>query len=264
MVGWRDWLRRRPGIPASGDPSAAGIPWPEITDRATGRLRAQTTVHSQHWRLDDSDWNVDLTKQSITFTNAEFTATAAVQVVGSLDSSTGKWQWAWADPHLAEELTRHARLVRDYGWAHRVSELTTGTFPADEQAAWRYAALANLLADAQGAYRGPSGQLLVWFTFGTVTLSGRPAGATAPARVRGLPVVATEHIADPRGGRATRGTVHSGRHPRTHRTRTRQHGRRGHRVHPGVLRPHPPHLPLRSRPGNPDRRGLGSLRHENG
>jgi hypothetical protein len=151
-------------------------------------LRALTEAHDRTWHLASAEWAVDMTQGTIAFTTPSAVATAPVQVIGTL-APDGMWLWGWDHPSVPAHLAEHAGLVRAYGDRHGIATLTRRMVPASEDDAWSFAAAACLLAGAQGAYRGPTGETLVFMTFGEVHLTG-----TGP----------------PGDGEARRGAAHSG------------------------------------------------------
>jgi hypothetical protein len=98
-------------------------------------------------------------------------ATAPVQVVGSYNTQDGTWLWGWDNPSLEAALTEHARKVRSFGEERGYEVLTTPKLACPESQCWELTALACMLAEGQGAYRGPAGTARVFVTFGEVTLS---------------------------------------------------------------------------------------------
>jgi hypothetical protein len=148
-----------------------------LVARSEEALRTKTAGHSAAWGLDRAaSWAVDQQAGTLVFTHEDGTvATAAVQIVGSLDTRLGTWLWGWDHPSVRPPLRAHAERVRAHGEEHGIAELTTLELPADEARAWRFAALACELNDAQGAYRGPAGDVLTFMTFGTVELSRDPS-----------------------------------------------------------------------------------------
>lgn len=143
-----------------------------VFERARNELAAKTDVHAGTWNLDKSRWAVDLEVGTLTFTNPKgWTITAPVQVVGTLNTADGTFLWGWDHPSVPEARAADARLVRDFGAAQGLEQLTTRKIAASEDEAWELTALAVHLAGAQGAYRGPTGQALVFMTFGTVSIA---------------------------------------------------------------------------------------------
>ena len=147
----------------------AGISFEEMLTGAMEELRLKTEAH-QVWGLGRlARWDLSQDEGILRFTDPDGTiAEAPAQIVGDLDTDSGTWLWAWANPHVNEALTKHARAVKEYGRAHGVPKLAEGEWPATEDDGWKRAALAASLNGAQGAYRGPAGNVLVFITFGKV------------------------------------------------------------------------------------------------
>lgn len=135
-------------------------------------LRLKTEAHDSTWQLSECHWDVDQEIGTIVFTRPDgMTATCPVQIIGTYNTLDNTWLWAWDHPSVAPALQDHAWKVREYGDMHSVDRLTTRKLNCSETEAWELTALACKLSDAQGAYRGPAGTVLVFMTFGTVTLS---------------------------------------------------------------------------------------------
>ena len=94
-----------------------------------------------------------------------------MQIIGSFDTTTSEWLWAWANPSIAEPLKRDSLKVKDYGQKHRITRLTSAEWFGKEDDAWSMTALACKLCEAEGAYRGPAGTTFIFMTFGKVELN---------------------------------------------------------------------------------------------
>jgi hypothetical protein len=71
------------------------------------------------WGLGSADrWGLDQRTGLITWTFPEKTATAPAQILGSFSPSSGSWLWAWANKSILPEMSRDARIVRDWAEAH--------------------------------------------------------------------------------------------------------------------------------------------------
>ncbi len=79
--------------------------------------------------------------------------------------------WGWDHPSVPEGCRLHARKTYDYGVIHHLSDLTSRILACNEARAWDFVALATHLNEAQGAYRGSTGNTLVFMTFGSATLN---------------------------------------------------------------------------------------------
>ena len=97
--------------------------------------------------------------------------TAPVQIIGTYNTEDGTWLWGWDHPSVAAPLAEHAKRLLAYGQEHNIPRLTTRTLNCSEEDCWKLTALACLLCEAQGGYRGPAGTATVFMTFGEVKLS---------------------------------------------------------------------------------------------
>jgi len=94
-----------------------------------------------------------------------------VQVIATRNGDDGTLMWGWDHPSIAEPLRKHARKVREFGEQHGYNWLTTQMIHCPEDKAWELTALACKLNEAQGAYRGPSGNAAIFMTFDNVRLT---------------------------------------------------------------------------------------------
>lgn len=144
----------------------------ELTERAMNELRFKTAAAVELFHLDECDWDVDQEAGAITFSRKNgIQARAPVQIVGTYNPGDGSWLWGWDHPSVLEPLRVHAEKLRQYGEANGIGELTERKLQCSEEDCWRFSALACLLNDAQGVYRGPAGGPYVFMTYGSVTLS---------------------------------------------------------------------------------------------
>ncbi|MDQ1287831.1 MAG: hypothetical protein QG622_1396 [Actinomycetota bacterium] len=165
------WARRKQDPPD---------PYTRLAHVSLTALQARRLAQRSLLGLDQTSWSVDRDEGTITFRRpAGVVASAPVQIIGSLDSAQGTWRWGWDHPSVSPPLDRHALCVRAWGEDHQVPELTTALVDADDDLAWRFAAIACELNAAQGAWRCESGGTAVLVTFGTVTLAGPAPGAQA-------------------------------------------------------------------------------------
>lgn len=152
-----------------------------LLDKSMEDLRAKTMGHQIGWGFGKAaQWSLDLSQGDLLFTfNDGVVATCPAQIVGTLDSESGTWLWGWANPSIPEALQRDALRVKDYGEQRQIARLTSAQWPCTEEEAWRMAALACYLCEAQGVYRGPAGTAFVFITFEKVVLSPA-AGSPVP------------------------------------------------------------------------------------
>jgi hypothetical protein len=144
---------------------------PQI-ERALNALRALTSAHDGTFQIGQAQWSVDQDKGTITFLSPKgMRAQAPVQIIGSYNTQDGTWLWSWANPSIEARLTEDARKLQAYGQEHGYDLLTTAKLICPEEQCWELAALACMLCEEQGAYRGPAGAARVFMTFGKVSLS---------------------------------------------------------------------------------------------
>ena len=158
---------------ASADGGGETPEFKTLLDVSMNELRLKTTGHQQGWGLGKSArWDIDQSQGNLVFTFADgIVATAPAQIIGSFDSTTSEWLWAWANPSIAEPLKRDSLKVKEYGQKHQITRLTSSEWFGKEDDAWSMTALASKLCEAEGAYRGPAGTSFVFMTFGKVELS---------------------------------------------------------------------------------------------
>jgi len=139
---------------------------------ARAAMVAQNEAHQATLHLADADhWDADLDKGTIVFTFKDGkTATAPIQVVGTLSVRDGSFLWGWDHPSVPEPLRKHAALARKWGEQERQASYTTRKVPCTEDEAWSFAAVASRLGKANGVFRGPSGNAVVFMTFGELTV----------------------------------------------------------------------------------------------
>ncbi len=140
--------------------------------RSLEELKQRTAAHDSLFQLGTAAWSADLDRGLLVFTSPRgIGATCTLQIIGTLNIQDGTWLWAWDNPSIDPKLQEHARAVKKYGEEHHLERLTARKFPCTETAAWEFTAIACKLNGAEGAYRGPAGNTLVFMTYGNVQLS---------------------------------------------------------------------------------------------
>ena len=144
-------------------------------DKANNHLKALTEAHDGMWRIGTADrWDADQETGIITWTFQDGTIVAApFQIVGTYNSLDSTFLWGWDHPSVAEPLRKDAEAVLEFAQKHGVDFLQDRKVSCDEHGAWELTALATLISDRQGAYRGPAGTTFVFMTFGEVQLQKR-------------------------------------------------------------------------------------------
>lgn len=142
-------------------------------EQAMEGMRTQTTAHASTWHLgQEENWSVDLNEGIIKFLYADgVVAQASIQVIGTYNTQDDTFFWGWDHPSVPEPLRDHAKAAREFGEQNNLPKFTERVVACSEYEAWEFTAVACRLAGANGAYRGPAGEALVFMTFGEVRLS---------------------------------------------------------------------------------------------
>jgi hypothetical protein len=138
-------------------------------------LRAQTAAHNGAWDLDKAaQWSADQNSAMLYFTFADGrVASAPFQIVGTYDGEDESFLWGWDHPSVQPALRKHAQLAREWGATHSLADYTTSLVKCPQDKVWEFTAVAARLAEANGAYRGPSGSTYIFMTFGQITIQKR-------------------------------------------------------------------------------------------
>ncbi|HEY1124163.1 MAG TPA: hypothetical protein VGE65_00910 [Sphingobium sp.] len=144
-----------------------------VFGRANSEIALKTDILKGILGKEHYDWSVDLEEGWIRFTSPTKVVSAPVQVIGTYNTLDGTFLWGWDHPSVPKALGAHARLARQFGQKNNLPQFTTRKVKCTEQEAWAFTAVALYLANAQGAYRGPSGSTMVFMTFGTIKISPR-------------------------------------------------------------------------------------------
>lgn len=150
-----------------------GTQWP-LVQQAIAELQAKTAAHTQAWGLAQADWNANLNDGTLVFTTPEVQVTTRMQVIATYNVYSHTWLWGWDHPSVPEPLSHAAQSVLAFAREHDLPHLQQRQVTCDEDVAWLMAALAVHLTGAQGAYRGPAGQALVFMAFDDVQVQPAP------------------------------------------------------------------------------------------
>lgn len=154
-------------------PLAAAAPGPAaFTARAVAELRTMTQIHEKTWGMSKAaNVRVDQDAGKIIWTFRDgLVVEAPVKIVGTYNPASGGFLWAWANHTILGTLQGSANRVREYGERHGVAEFTSRLVTVSPARAWEFAAVANHLARAKGAYRASAGGIVVYVTFGKISL----------------------------------------------------------------------------------------------
>ena len=153
--------------PAAKTPAGApAAEFQQLLDTSIKELQVKNEAHKA-WGLGTFDrWDLDQDAGTLTFTSdSGDSVTTTAQIIGSFSTKDNSWLWAWDNPSIDERLTADARKVKAYGQKQGIEKLTQRKWTGTEDDAWAMTALAVKLCEAQGAYRGPSGNAYVFITF---------------------------------------------------------------------------------------------------
>jgi hypothetical protein len=144
----------------------------KLMQSSVEELKLKTTAQ-QVWGFGKFDsWNLNQDDGNLIFSNKDgITAVCPAQIIGTFDSESKTWLWAWDNPSIADSLKTDSLKVKAYGETNHISQLTTAEYVCDESNAWAMTSFAVKLCGAQGAYRGPAGSTYVFISFGEVKLS---------------------------------------------------------------------------------------------
>lgn len=165
-------------------PLVAAEPGPAaLTVRAVAELRTMTQIHEKTWNMSKAaSVRLDQDAGKIIWTFRDgLVVEAPVAIVGTYNPASASFLWAWANHTILGSLQDSANRVRAYGEAHGITEFTSRLVTASPARAWEFAAVANHLARAKGAYRAHAGDIVVYVTFGKITVRTH-AGRAAPKK----------------------------------------------------------------------------------
>ncbi|WP_309395831.1 DUF6882 domain-containing protein [Cerasicoccus maritimus] len=143
-------------------------------------LQVKSQAHEIAWGLNESKFVLDQVEGQIGFESPnDMLISAPVQIIGAYFPTEKVWQWSWDNNTVRPPLTEDADKVRAYGQEKGIAELTTAEVKIDDEAqCWEFTALACGLADAQGAYSAPTGNLVLFMTFGDYRIVEKAAVQT--------------------------------------------------------------------------------------
>lgn len=142
-----------------------------ILARSFEQLQLKTQSHVDAWGLGSTErWDVDFDQGLLLFSSPGLSVTSRVQVIGTHNPEDGSWIWGWEHPAVEPLLARDAVLVKAFGERYELSRYTTAEIRCTEDEAWQFTALACHLAEASGAYRGPTDTVDVFMTFHDITI----------------------------------------------------------------------------------------------
>jgi hypothetical protein len=136
-------------------------------DAAVERMLARQAAFDTEWFPDGfRSWSCDQGEGVIRFFKRDGTGIQArVQILGSYAPDSETWEWAWNNPHVNEELSRDARVVRANGEANGHAPLTTGLVRASAEESRRLIGMAAAIVNAPAVHWGDAGDYAVAMTY---------------------------------------------------------------------------------------------------
>ncbi len=141
-------------------------------EEAKEHLATLTRGHQTSWGLGSADWwDADQETGMITWSFSDGRIVESpFQIIGTYSTKDGTFLWGWDHPSVTEPVRKDAQLVLDFGREHDLGFLQERKLECSEEAAWDLVALAVLICDRQGAYRGTAGTTSILMTFGEVAI----------------------------------------------------------------------------------------------
>jgi len=151
-------------------PHYASLTSPEFdaaADAAVQRMLARQQAFDSEWFPDGyQSWSCDQGEGVIRFLKRDGTGIQArAQILGSYAADSETWEWAWNNPHVNEELSRDARVVRASGETNGHAPLTTGIVRASAEESRRLIGMAAAIVNAPAVYWGSAGDYAVAMTY---------------------------------------------------------------------------------------------------
>jgi hypothetical protein len=143
---------------------------PEVK-KAFNELQLKTTSHVNLWHLDIADWSINQDDGNITFIAHDYDimAVAPAQIIGSFNVRDSTWLWGHCNSSVEKKLNSSSLSL--YNYCQKSKFKVSQKMKITERQAWELSALSCMLNCAQGVYRGPAGDAMVFIEFGTVKLS---------------------------------------------------------------------------------------------
>ena len=143
----------------------------KLPEKAFMELQIKTSNHIAAWHLDVANWSLDQSTGEIIFRVPKFgiQAKAPAQIIGSYNAIESSWLWAHINSSIDKKLT--ANSLELYDFCIKSKFRISGKMKIDEMTAWKLASLSCMHNNAQGIYRGPAGNTMVFIEFGKLSLS---------------------------------------------------------------------------------------------
>ncbi len=133
-----------------------------VASEAHEAITARQAALDAKWeRHRYNQWSCSQEEGLLRFTDASGAGLEAdVQFFGSYHPASASWEWAWNNPHVDVKNAHDARTVRAYGEVHGFAPLTAGMLQSTPDEAPLLMAVAAVVADVEGVFWGPSGDVI--------------------------------------------------------------------------------------------------------
>lgn len=167
-------IRSLKAVDSTPDPD--NLDFAKFLEKANNHLATLTAAHEATWRIGKAEnWFADQGTSELKWTFEDgVVVTAPMQIIGTYNTTDQSFLWGWDHPSVVEGLGEDAAKVLAYANKNKVEHLTQRLVRCTEEEAWEFAALATLLCNRQGAYRGPAGPTMIFMTFGELKISKAP------------------------------------------------------------------------------------------
>jgi len=128
------------------------------------------------WKLDKfTRFNLDQEKGQIEFLDGQGpNLVCDIQIIGTYSKESQSWLWAWESHWVLDEIKVDSLAVRDFGAQNGIERLTTPKWEATEEDGWDMTAIAAHLLPAEGAYRLPNREVMVFMLLKNIEVMPAP------------------------------------------------------------------------------------------
>jgi hypothetical protein len=127
-------------------------------------LQRKIAASVEKWKLNKfARFTFDQEKGQIEFLDGEGPdIVCEVQIIGTYSKETHTWLWAWNSPWTLDKLKDDSLKVNEFGDRHGLERLLNPKWEATEEDGWDMTAVAAHLVPAEGAYRLPNRDVMVF------------------------------------------------------------------------------------------------------
>ena len=144
-----------------------------LLEMAFNHTQALMAGHQGSWNLGQGErWDVDLAAGQIIWSFPDKVVRAPAQLIATWNSADETFLWGWDHPSAPPGTAVAAAAVKTHADAHGIAQLQEAKVECSMDDGWQLAAVAVLLGDLQGVYRGQASDTAwAYIGFGNVTIS---------------------------------------------------------------------------------------------